>query len=51
MGLDLSPLWISIGTALLATLITFFLGIIVAYKISNYNGIFAYITYKGRWIN
>lgn len=40
MGLDLSPLWISISTAFLATLITFFLGIIVAYKISNYNGIF-----------
>lgn len=40
MGLDLSPLWISINTALLATLITFFLGIIVAYKIANYKGIF-----------
>jgi molybdate transport system permease protein len=40
MDLDLSPLWISISTALLATLITFFLGIIVAYRITNYNGIF-----------
>ena len=40
MSLDLSPLWISISTALLATLITFFLGIIVAYRIVNYNGIF-----------
>ncbi|PRR84627.1 molybdate ABC transporter permease subunit [Clostridium vincentii] len=40
MGLDLSPLWISISTAFLATLITSFLGIVVAYKISNYNGIF-----------
>ena len=40
MGLDLSPLWISISTALLATLITFFIGIIVAYRIVNYNGIF-----------
>lgn len=40
MGLNLSPLWISISTALLATLITFFLGIIVAYRIANYKGIF-----------
>lgn len=40
MSLDLSPLWISISTALLATLITFFVGIIVAYRIVNYNGIF-----------
>ena len=40
MSLDLSPLWISISTALLATLITFFLGIIVAYRIVNYKGIF-----------
>ncbi|HEY5523979.1 MAG TPA: molybdate ABC transporter permease subunit [Clostridium sp.] len=40
MSLDLSPLWISISTALLATLITFFIGIIVAYRIVNYNGIF-----------
>jgi molybdate transport system permease protein len=40
MSLDLSPLWISISTALLATLITFFIGIIVAYKIANYKGIF-----------
>ena len=40
MGLNLSPLWISISTALLATTITFFIGIIVAYKIANYKGIF-----------
>jgi len=40
MGLNLSPLWISICTALLATTITFFIGIIVAYKIANYKGIF-----------
>ena len=40
MGLNLSPLWISISTALLATLITFFLGIIVAYRIAIYKGIF-----------
>lgn len=40
MGLDLSPLWISINTSLLSTLITFFVGIIVAYKIANYKGIF-----------
>ena len=40
MSLDLSPLWISISTALLSTLITFFIGIIVAYKIANYKGIF-----------
>jgi len=39
MDLDLSPLWISISTAFLATLITFFVGIIAAYRIANYNGI------------
>lgn len=40
MNLDLSPLWISINTSLLSTLITFLIGIIAAYKIANYKGIF-----------
>jgi molybdate transport system permease protein len=38
MDMDFSPLWISIKTATVATIITFFLGIIVSYLISNYQG-------------
>ncbi|MBD2773861.1 molybdate ABC transporter permease subunit [Iningainema tapete] len=35
---DLSPLWISLNTALLATFITFFLGIAAAYWMLGYRG-------------
>ncbi|MBZ0312507.1 molybdate ABC transporter permease subunit [Clostridium butyricum] len=35
---DFSPLWISIKTALLSTLITFFIGISVSYFMANYRG-------------
>lgn len=35
---DFSPLWISIKTALLSTLITFFIGIAVSYFVANYRG-------------
>lgn len=35
---DISPLWISLKTALLATLITFFIGILAAYWMLNYRG-------------
>lgn len=38
MPTDLSPLWISLKTSLLATLITFFLGIAAAYWMLNYRG-------------
>ncbi|HIK06646.1 MAG TPA: molybdate ABC transporter permease subunit [Trichormus sp. M33_DOE_039] len=38
MPLDLSPLWISLKTSLLATFITFFLGIAAAYWMLNYHG-------------
>jgi len=38
MPSDLSPLWISLKTALVATTFTFFLGIAVAYWILNYRG-------------
>ena len=38
MELDLSPLWISLKTVLTATLIAFFLGIVVAQKMLNYQG-------------
>lgn len=38
MELDLSPLWISLKTVAIATLIAFFLGIIVARKMLNYQG-------------
>ncbi|BAZ69653.1 Molybdate ABC transporter, permease protein [Fischerella sp. NIES-4106] len=38
MPQDLSPLWISLKTSLLATLITFFLGIATAYWMSGYRG-------------
>ncbi|HEY9612115.1 molybdate ABC transporter permease subunit [Allocoleopsis sp.] len=40
MRFDLSPLWISLKTALFATSLTFFLGITAAYWMLNY---------KGRW--
>ena len=36
--MDFSPLWISIKTSLLATLITFILGISVSYLVVNYKG-------------
>ncbi|MBD6616081.1 molybdate ABC transporter permease subunit [Komarekiella sp. 'clone 1'] len=38
MQLDLSPLWISLKTSLLATFITFFLGIAAAYWMLEYRG-------------
>lgn len=38
MPADLSPLWISLKTALLATIVTFFIGIAVAYWMLNYRG-------------
>ena len=38
MPSDLSPLWISLKTALLATIVTFFLGIAIAYWMLNYRG-------------
>jgi molybdate ABC transporter permease protein len=38
MLLDLSPLWISLKTSLLATFITFFLGIAAAYWMLGYRG-------------
>jgi molybdate transport system permease protein len=36
--MDFSPLWISIKTSLVATIITFFLGIITSYLVSNFKG-------------
>ena len=38
MPLDLSPLWISLKTASIATVITFFLGIAAAYWMQGYQG-------------
>ncbi|BAY99968.1 ABC transporter ATP-binding protein [Tolypothrix tenuis PCC 7101] len=38
MASDLSPLWISLKTSLLATFITFFLGIVAAYWMLGYRG-------------
>lgn len=38
MNAGLTPLWISIKTSLLATCITFFIGIGSAYLVSNYQG-------------
>ncbi|BCL37544.1 molybdate ABC transporter permease subunit [Nostoc sp. MS1] len=38
MPFDLSPLWISLKTSLLATFITFFLGIAAAYWMLSYRG-------------
>ena len=43
MSLDLSPLWISLKTASIATLITFFAGIFAAYWMLNYRG-------QGKWL-
>lgn len=40
MANDFSPFWISIKTALLSTIITFFLGIVVSYYMANYRGKF-----------
>ena len=36
--MDFSPLWISIKTATLSTVITFFLGIIISYWMANFKG-------------
>lgn len=36
--MDLSPLWISLKTSLLATVITFFIGVITAYWMLGYRG-------------
>ena len=36
--MDLAPLWISIKTATVATIITFFLGILISYWMSNFKG-------------
>lgn len=38
MPQDISPLWISLKTALVATIVTFFLGIAAAYWMSGYRG-------------
>ena len=38
LPLDLSPLWISLKVSLLATLVTFFAGIAVAYWMLGYRG-------------
>lgn len=38
MDFDVSPAWISIKTVFVATTITFFVGIIAAYWMNNYNG-------------
>lgn len=38
MSMDFAPLWISIKTAFVSTLITFILGIIISYWMANYKG-------------
>lgn len=38
MTINLSPLWISLKVSLLATIITFILGVIIAYKVYQYRG-------------
>ena len=38
MNAGLTPLWISLKTSLLATFITFFIGIGSAYLVANYKG-------------
>lgn len=38
MTFDLSPLWISLKISLTATLITFISGVIIAYRVYNYQG-------------
>ena len=40
MSLDFSPLYISLKTSILSTVITFFIGIIISYKMSEYDGKF-----------
>ncbi|MFL0198257.1 molybdate ABC transporter permease subunit [Clostridium sp. WILCCON 0269] len=40
MNFDISPLWISVKTTFIATIITFFIGIAAAYWMTNYNGKF-----------
>jgi molybdate transport system permease protein len=40
MFADFSPFWISIKTSVLSTVITFFIGIVISYKIANYSGKF-----------
>ena len=36
--MDFSPLWISLKTAFLATIITSIIGIFISYKMANYKG-------------
>ncbi len=36
--MDFSPLWISLKTSFLATIITFIIGIFISYKMANYKG-------------
>ena len=36
--MDFSPLWISIKTAFIATIITSIIGIFISYKMANYRG-------------
>jgi molybdate transport system permease protein len=36
--MDFSPLWISIKTSLVSTVITFFFGIVISYLVSNFKG-------------
>ena len=43
MNMDLSPLWISLKTALSATVLTFFFGIVTAWLVTSYRG-------KIKWI-
>jgi len=38
MTINLSPLWISLKVSLLATIITFILGVIIAYQVYQYKG-------------
>nr|WP_224038221.1 molybdate ABC transporter permease subunit [Clostridium gelidum] len=38
MNMDYAPLWISIKTATISTIITFFLGITISYWMSNFKG-------------
>ena len=38
INMDYTPLWISIKTATISTIITFFLGIIISYWMSNFKG-------------
>ncbi|AGF56828.1 molybdate transport system permease protein [Clostridium saccharoperbutylacetonicum] len=36
--MDYAPLWISVKTAILSTMITFFVGILISYWMANFNG-------------